>query len=123
MSTALQATQPAAPGPIRRYWKLLLAAAALVAVLLLPTPAGLTVAGHHMLAVLVFAVIVWMTEALDYAVSAVVIAALMALLLGFAPNQAHPDVLLGTRSEEHTSELQVTNAHLVFRLLLEKTKQ
>src|SRR3546814_2628888 len=96
MSTALQATQPAAPGPIRRYWKLLLAAAALVAVLLLPTPAGLTVAGHHMLAVLVFAVIVWMTEALDYAVSAVVIAALMALLLGFAPNPAHPDVLLGT---------------------------
>src|SRR3546814_9910509 len=27
-----------------------------------------------------------------------------------------------TRSEEHTSELQVTNAHLVCRLLLEKKK-
>src|SRR3546814_4709402 len=27
------------------------------------------------------------------------------------------------RSEEHTSELQVTNAHLVCRLLLEKKKQ
>ena len=35
-----------------------------------------------MLAILGFAVIVWMTEALDYAVSAVVIAALMAFLLG-----------------------------------------
>src|SRR3546814_6665541 len=28
----------------------------------------------------------------------------------------------GQRSEEHTSELQVTNAHLVCRLLLEKKK-
>src|SRR3546814_15671371 len=28
----------------------------------------------------------------------------------------------GPRSEEHTSELQVTNAHLVCRLLLEKKK-
>src|SRR3546814_5168884 len=29
----------------------------------------------------------------------------------------------GQRSEEHTSELQVTNAHLVCRLLLEKKKK
>jgi len=49
-----------------------------------------------MLAILVFAVIVWMTEAIDYAVSAIVIAALMAFLLGFAPNPANPKVLLGT---------------------------
>ena len=59
-------------------------------VLLLPTPEGLPVAGHRMLAMLVFAVIVWMTEAVDYAVSAVVIAALMAFLLGIAPNPANP---------------------------------
>jgi hypothetical protein len=45
---------------------------------------------------LAFAVIVWMTEALDYAVSAIVIAALMALLLGLAPNPANPKVLFGT---------------------------
>jgi anion transporter len=37
-----------------------------------------------------------MTEALDYAVSAVVIAALMALLLGTAPNPANPATLMGT---------------------------
>jgi len=64
--------------------------------LLLPTPAGLPVAGQRMLAVLAFAVIVWMTEALDYAVSAVVIAALMAFLLGLSPNPANPKVLMGT---------------------------
>jgi anion transporter len=49
-----------------------------------------------MLALLAFAVIVWMTEALDYAVSAVVIAALIAILLGFSPNVANPKVLYGT---------------------------
>ena len=37
-----------------------------------------------------------MTEALDYAVSAIVIAALMAFLLGFSPNPANPKVLMGT---------------------------
>ena len=37
-----------------------------------------------------FAVIVWMTEALDYAVSAVVIGALMIFLLAFAPEAAKP---------------------------------
>jgi anion transporter len=95
---------PAAPLPhaesattwLRKNWGLLAAIAALTIILMLPTPAGLPVAGHRMLAVLVFAVIVWMTEAIDYAVSAVVIAALMAFLLGTAPNVANPKVLLGT---------------------------
>lgn len=77
-------------------WGLLAAVAALVVVLLLPTPAGLPVAGHRMLAILTFAVIVWMTEAIDYAVSAIVIAALMAFLLGLAPSVANPKVLMGT---------------------------
>ncbi|MFA6264536.1 MAG: DASS family sodium-coupled anion symporter [Pseudolabrys sp.] len=77
-------------------WGLLAAIAAMAVVLLLPTPEGLPVAGHRMLAILLFAVIVWMTEAIDYAVSAIVIASLMAFLLGLAPNVANPKVLLGT---------------------------
>jgi solute carrier family 13 (sodium-dependent dicarboxylate transporter), member 2/3/5 len=75
---------------------LLAAVAALVAVLLLPTPQGLPYAGQIMLALLLFSVIVWMTEAVDYAVSAVLIMALMAVLLGLAPNAAKPDIVLGT---------------------------
>ncbi len=43
-------------------------------------------AGPWSLALLAFAVIVWMTEALDYAVSACIIAALMALMPGLSPN-------------------------------------
>ena len=77
-------------------WGLIVAVAALVIITVLPTPDGLPVAGHRMLAILAFAVVVWMTEALDYAVSAVVIAALIAFLIGTAPNPANPKVLMGT---------------------------
>ncbi len=103
MATAAQSTVRAVAPPsstekgwLASNWGLLAAVAALVAVLLLPTPAGLPVAGHHMLAILAFAVIIWMTEAVDYAVSAIVIAVLMAFLLGLAPSVANPKVLLGT---------------------------
>src|SRR5450432_2443360 len=84
------------PRAIAAHWGLILAVAALAAVLLLPVPAGLPVAGQRMLAVFGFAVIVWITEALDYAVSAVVISALMAVLLGTAPNLTNPQILIGT---------------------------
>ena len=82
------AAQPAATekGWFASNWGLLAATAALIAILLLPTPAGLPIAGHRMLAILAFAVIIWMTEAIDYAVSAIVIAVLMAFLLGLAPS-------------------------------------
>jgi anion transporter len=103
MSLAAQpAVRPAAPAApkekswLASNWGLLAAIAALVVILLLPTPAGLPVAGHHMLAILAFAVILWMTEAVDYAVSAILIAALMAFLLGLAPDVAKPTALLGT---------------------------
>lgn len=81
---------------LRTNWGLLLAVAVLAGILMLPTPADLPVAAHRMLAILGFAVIVWMTEAIDYAVSAVIIAALMAFLLGLAPSVANPKVLMGT---------------------------
>src|SRR5471032_667913 len=103
MSTLAQSTvRTATPPSVKESnwfasnWGLLAAVAVLIVILLLPTPAGLPVAGHHMLAILAFAVIIWMTEAVDYAVSAIVIAVLMAFLLGLAPSVANPKVLLGT---------------------------
>jgi anion transporter len=96
-STAVaKAPLPARLPWLRTNWSVLLAIVALVVVILLPTPEGLSIAGQRMLAILAFAVIVWMTEALDYAVSAIIIAALMAFLLGLSPNPANPKVLLGT---------------------------
>ena len=69
---------------------LLAAVAALLAVLWMPAAQGLPAAGQVMLAILAFAVIIWMTEALDYAVSSVVIGALMVFLLAYAPDAAKP---------------------------------
>ena len=74
-------------GPVKRV-ALHVAFAALIAVMFMPAPQGLPPADQAMLAILAFAVIVWMTEALDYAVSAVVIAALMTFLLAYAPDAA-----------------------------------
>jgi len=79
-----------------KNWGLWAALLVLAAILLMPTPAGLPIAGQRMLAVFGFAVVVWVTEALDYAISAAVIAALMAFLLGTAPNVANPKAMLGT---------------------------
>ena len=71
--------------PFMKRYGLALAAAVLAAVLIMPTPDGLSVAGHRMLAVLFFAVVVWITEAVTYPVSAAIIASLMLLTLGTAP--------------------------------------
>lgn len=71
---------------------------ALVLIVTMPTPQGLPVAGQVMLGILAFAVIVWMTEALDYAVSSVVIGALMVFMLAYAPDVAKPARDMGTSS-------------------------
>ena len=90
------AIKPAVVEAQARCWGLLAAFAALAIVCLLPTPKDLPVAGQFMLGMLLFSVILWMTEAVDYAVSTVIIVALMAFLLGLAPNPAKPEVVLGT---------------------------
>lgn len=103
MSKAEQIAVPASASAAIKPWMgrvkgagLLAATVALVAILLVPRPAELSVAGQHMLAIFAFAVIVWMTEAIDYAASSVILMALMAFLLGIAPDPAHPEKLLGT---------------------------
>jgi anion transporter len=76
----------APPAPARARWvALLLATGALVAIVAAPTPEGLSVAGQRTLAVLAFAIVVWITEAVGYALSAALVVTLGALLLGFAP--------------------------------------
>lgn len=75
---------------------LLAALAGLILVMLLPRPATLPVAGQIMLGLLLFSIILWVTEAVDYAISAVLITALMAFMLGLAPNAAKPEAVLGT---------------------------
>jgi len=99
------ATNVLSPGPgnsagsvhsfFSRYG-LLIGAVALIVVNLLPTPEGLPVAGQRMLAILLFSVIVWITDSISYPSSAGVILALMAFSLGFSPNVSNPSKLYGT---------------------------
>ncbi|TSH89172.1 DASS family sodium-coupled anion symporter [Verticiella sediminum] len=88
---------PASPPPaVRMPIGLIVAVLAMVGVLLLPLPADLPPAGHRMLAILVFAVIVWITEAVSYEASAIIITSLMAFLVGTAPTIQNPDAIYGT---------------------------
>lgn len=73
-----------------KYGWFALAFAALIAVLLLPTGSDLPLAGKQALAILAFAVIMWVTEAVTYPVSSVMILGLIALLVAFAPPVDHP---------------------------------
>ena len=73
-------TRAAEPESQVRYWGLLAAIAALIVVCALPAPQDLPVAGQYMLGMLLFSVILWMTEAVDYPNSAVLISSLVLLL-------------------------------------------
>ena len=75
---------------------LILAFIVLGVILLLPTPETLSTGGHRMIGVLAFAIILWMTSAVYYPVSATMITALTALLLGFSPNPEAPAKMMGT---------------------------
>ncbi|GAA4386818.1 DASS family sodium-coupled anion symporter [Brevibacterium sp. NPDC049920] len=65
-------------------------------ILFVPTGDGLSVAAQRALAILVFAVIMWVTEAVSYSVSSVLIIGLIAILLGFSPGLEDPSTTIGS---------------------------
>ena len=50
-----------------------------------------------MLAILAFAIIIWISEAMDYSVSSIVISALIIYLVGSAPDISQPHGAMGTQ--------------------------
>lgn len=70
----------------------------MITIVLLPTPEDLPVMGQRALAILAFAVILWVTEAVSYPVSAAMIIGLIALLIGFSPDMTNPDTMVGTKA-------------------------
>jgi sodium-dependent dicarboxylate transporter 2/3/5 len=80
---------------LKMAW-LILAFVVLIVIILLPNPVDLPVAGQRALAILAFAVILWVTEAVSYPVSAAMIIGLVGLLLGMAPGIDNPSVNIGT---------------------------
>lgn len=75
---------------------LIVASIVLLGLVLMPPLPGLSLAGQRMLAILAFAVIVWITEAVTYEVSAILITVLIAFLIGAAPRVDNPEVVYGT---------------------------
>lgn len=96
MQTATGVAPQAPQQSFGQRYGLILGFVVLLAIIMLPTPEGLTVAGHRMIGILLFSVIVWMTDSVSYPVSAAVIMALMAFLLGVSPDVANPKVVMGT---------------------------
>ncbi len=88
------------PKPKKIKWTaLLLAIMALVIIgYLLPPFQGLPVAGQRALGILAFAVLIWVTEAVTYPVSAAFIIALLTVLLGLSPSLAGGGGLIGTKT-------------------------
>lgn len=77
---------------------ILLAFAALITIVLIPNDGSdLPIIGQRALAILAFAVILWVTEAVSYPVSSAMILALIAVLLGLAPSVDDPAVQMGTK--------------------------
>jgi solute carrier family 13 (sodium-dependent dicarboxylate transporter), member 2/3/5 len=84
--TASAVSPPAARPLGKSGWLWLsIATMVLVAAVLAPTPPNLTPPGQRALAVLLFAVIIWVTEAVSYPVSAALLIAVGALVVGLGP--------------------------------------
>jgi len=80
---------------LRNMLGLPLALLVLVVVVMMPQPEGLPVAGQRMLALLLFSVILWMTEGVSYPVSAAVILSLITVLVGTSPVVTEPAKIYG----------------------------
>ena len=79
MSKQVVASAPPVSESFGKKYGLIIGLLVMLGIMLLPAQPGLPVAGQRMLAILVFSVIVWMTDTISYPVSAGVIMALMAI--------------------------------------------
>lgn len=96
MQSAVNASTQAPQVSYGQKYGLIIALIVMMGVMLSPTPEGLPVAGQRMLGILLFAVVVWMTDTISYPVSAAVIMALMAFVLGISPDPANTTKVIGT---------------------------
>lgn len=95
MSSIAHATPTKARGT-KNYTIILIGLAIMVAIVLAPTPAGLSLVGQRVIAVMVFVVLMWITEAIPYGVSAVALIFLLIVALGFSPPTGLTGEILGT---------------------------
>ena len=85
-STASAADKTVGSRELFRHFGLWIGLAVLALICIAPVQPGLSEAGQRMIGIMFFAVIVWASNAVSYPVSAGVILALMAMLIGFDPS-------------------------------------
>ena len=78
------------------FW-LVAAFASLFVIAFMPAREGLSTAGQRVLAILIFAIIMWISEAVPYVYTAISSLVFLTLFLGFAPAKGLAGPLLGTR--------------------------
>lgn len=84
-----------APAPGKILW-IIIGLVVMFGLAFAPAIPGLSTAGQRVLAVLLFAVIMWVSEAVSYPVSAIGIIAFLIIFVGFAPVKGTEGALLGT---------------------------
>jgi di/tricarboxylate transporter len=70
--------------------------AMMAAIMLAPTPTGLSLVGQRVIAVMAFTVFMWITEAIPYGASAVALVFLLIVSLGGSPASGLTGMALGT---------------------------
>ena len=70
--------------------------AMMAAIMLAPTPAGVSLAGQRVMAVMVYTVFMWITEAIPYGASAIALVFLLIVSLGASPATGLAGAPLGT---------------------------
>ena len=96
MSTLVHAGTTTTEVSVRKFLTVLIGLAIMAAIIMAPSPAGLSLAGQRVIAVMVFVVLMWITEAIPYGVSAVALVLLLILALGFSPAANEVGPILGT---------------------------
>ncbi|TWB97062.1 anion transporter [Bradyrhizobium macuxiense] len=96
MSTLARAASETAGASTRKLLTVLIGIAIMMAIIMAPSPAGLSLAGQRVIAVMAFVVLMWITEAIPYGVSAVALVFLLILALGFSPAAGDAGSILGT---------------------------
>ena len=88
---------PAGISKIRRTVGIVLAFVVLIAFNSIHFPSTLTPVGHALLTVMLFMLVIWVSEAVGYAASSFFLIAAMTLLVAFSPQAANPSKLIGTK--------------------------
>jgi len=93
--TALKTPDRQSSAP--KFAWLIIGIAALLLICFMPPRPGLSTGGQRVLGILIFAIIMWISEAVPYVYTAISSIVFLTLLLGFAPAKGLEGPLLGTR--------------------------